>query len=114
MERPLVESYLAKVDVALQPGLETLNWKSTAIDTFISEISSLSASHLVQFQRLYTTQRGPCALCGQLLAGRAYDASCSSRVIRDNMRSTTVRCYCMRQELPWEHVSLLTIGAHTH
>ena len=85
-----------------------------AIDTFISEISSLSASHLVQFQRLYTTQRGPCALCGQLLAGRAYDASCSSRVIRDNMRSTTVRCYCMRQELPWEHVSLLTIGAHTH
>ena len=34
--------------------------------------------------------------------------------IRDNMRSTTVRCYCMQQELPWEHVSLLTIGAHTH
>jgi len=35
VERPLIDPYLAKFDVAIQPGLESLNWQSDGITEFI-------------------------------------------------------------------------------
>lgn len=38
VEKPLVDPYLAKFDLAVKPGLETLNWKSNGVDEFIGDI----------------------------------------------------------------------------
>ena len=35
VEKPLVDPYLAKFDVAIQPGLESLNWQSDGVTEFI-------------------------------------------------------------------------------
>lgn len=35
VEKPLVDPYLAKFDVAIQPGLESLNWQSEGVTQFI-------------------------------------------------------------------------------
>ena len=37
VEKPLVNPYLAKFDVAIQPGLESLNWRSDGVSEFIGE-----------------------------------------------------------------------------
>ena len=37
MEKPLIDPYLAKFDVAIQPGLETLNWQSDGVTEFIGD-----------------------------------------------------------------------------
>ena len=37
VEKPLIEPYLAKFDVSIQPGLETLNWQSDGVDKFIGD-----------------------------------------------------------------------------
>ena len=37
VEKPLVDPYLAKFDLAVQPGIESLNWKSDGVDEFIAE-----------------------------------------------------------------------------
>ena len=85
------------------------------INSFLGEVSSLSERHILNFARLYShnvNACNACNACGERLAGRPFPADCGSRVIRDNTRSTPVRCYCMQRELPWAYVSLLMIGAH--
>ena len=37
VEKPLIDPYLAKFDVAIQPGLETLNWQSDGVTEFIGD-----------------------------------------------------------------------------
>ncbi|KAL7489135.1 hypothetical protein ACHAW6_014715 [Cyclotella cf. meneghiniana] len=36
VEKPLVDSYLTKFDLAVKPGIEHLNWKSDGIDEFLA------------------------------------------------------------------------------
>jgi dynein heavy chain len=35
VEKPLIDPYLAKFDVAIQPGLERLKWQSGGVTNFI-------------------------------------------------------------------------------
>jgi dynein heavy chain len=37
VEKPLVQPYLTKFDLAVERGLSTMNWKSAGITEFISE-----------------------------------------------------------------------------
>ena len=37
VEKPLIDPYLAKFDVAIQPGLETFNWQSDGVTKFIGD-----------------------------------------------------------------------------
>lgn len=41
VERPLVKNFLDRIAVAIGPGLNELNWKSSGIDAFVKESMSI-------------------------------------------------------------------------
>ena len=55
------------------------------------ELASLSRAHVVRHQRLYRYTPYQCKICGEQL-GRALPPNCMSRVVEDNLESTSVPC----------------------
>jgi len=100
--------------------------------SFIEEVASLSRNHVMQFERLFRTQHGWCERCAAAI-GKAYSQdvwprsrtptqeaqtlgpACLRKVISRNIRSTDVKCACLREELArWANVSLLVVDAEGH
>jgi dynein heavy chain len=90
VERPLMKASVDKVEAALRPGLQTLNWKSHGIDMFVTEAMVAVKTTNTLMESLSTNLKGIQKALDQfakepVFARRAKAVSCDEfdKIIKD-------------------------------